>query len=88
MSPEDFRSSYVSAILESCVVVLLPFFVLCPYVGAECSPPSPITLLVRRMLKRDVAGNPFANFTLIFVYEDVPDYCSFRSLWYNYLGRE
>ena len=43
MSPEDFRSSYVSAILESCVVLLLPFFVLCPYVCAECTPP-PITL--------------------------------------------
>ena len=67
MSPEDFRSSYVSAILESCVVLLLPFFVLCPNVGAECTPP-PHNSSFLRMLKRDVAGNSFVNFTLIVMF--------------------
>ena len=55
MSLEDFRSSYVSAILESCVVVLLPFFVLCPYVGAECTPP-PHHSSFLRMIKSNVAS--------------------------------
>ena len=55
MSPA-LRMSYVSAFFESCVVVLLPFFVLCPYVGAKCSPPPPITF--------HFADAQFVNFTL------------------------